>query len=242
MALDPLIKVRDASELGLIPPKVYNIIVKRFHIVEMGIQRIERASGLKYPYYYIDPTLIIAAPSSLADFQFAQFGFMFAQTIPVVKKNNEIDIVIQVTAPLVMYGLLGTIHAILAHEFMHYLDLLSRIIKMNVISDEITASLFENTYLDSGRLLEAKCVFRSDHMLRDHITRKFPEGFKDVRLEEKTIKYWMNKGLPSTRVPLDSNIIKIPIEAMAKVNVDQDVREKILEYERAAIQNLKNRV
>jgi hypothetical protein len=43
-------------------------------------------------------------------------------------------------------------------------------------------------------------------------------------------------------VPLDSNIIKIPIEAMAKVNVDQDVREKILEYERAAIQNLKNRV
>jgi hypothetical protein len=43
-------------------------------------------------------------------------------------------------------------------------------------------------------------------------------------------------------VPLDSNIIKIPIEAMAKVNVDQDVREKILEYERATIQNLKNRV
>lgn len=60
MALDPLIKVRDASELGLIPPKVYNIIAKRFHIVEMGIQRIERASGLKYPYYYIEPTLIIA--------------------------------------------------------------------------------------------------------------------------------------------------------------------------------------
>jgi hypothetical protein len=242
MAFDPLIKVRHARKSGLIPTGIYNVLVKRFHIVEMGIQRIERASGLKYPYYYIDPTLIIAAPSSFADFQFAQFGFLFAQTIPVVKKNDEIDIVIQITAPLVIYGLLGTIHAILAHEFMHYLELLSRIIKMDVISDELSASLFENKHLDSGRLIEASFVFRSDYVLRDHITSKFSEGFKDSRLEEKTIKYWMNKGLPSITVPLDSNIAKIPVEAMAKLNIDQDVRDKIFEFEKAASQKLKNEI
>ena len=231
MPFDPLIKVRHAKEQGIIPSEIYKVIVDRFHIVEMGIQRIERASGLRYPYYYIDPTLIIAAPSSSADIQ----------TIPVVKKNNEIDIVVQVTAPLVVYGLLGTIHAILAHEFMHHLELLSRIIKMEVVSDEISASLFENRYLDSGRLIEARFVFRSDSVLRDHITRKFPEGFKDTRLEEKTIKYWMNKGLPSISVSLDSNVTKIPVEAMAKLNVDQGVRDKIFEFESAAIQELKNK-
>jgi hypothetical protein len=241
MPFDPLIKVRHAKEQGIIPSEIYKVIVDRFHIVEMGIQRIERASGLRYPYYYIDPTLIIAAPSSSADIQYAQFGFLYAQTIPVVKKNNEIDIVVQVTAPLVVYGLLGTIHAILAHEFMHYLELLSRIIKMEVVSDEISASLFENRYLDSGRLIEARFVFRSDSVLRDHITRKFPEGFKDTRLEEKTIKYWMNKGLPSISVSLDSNVTKIPVEAMAKLNVDQGVRDKIFEFENAAIQELKNK-
>ena len=241
MVFDPLIKVRDARELELIPPEIYSVIVKRFSIVEMGIQRIERASGLKYPRYYIDPTLIIAAPSS-ADFQFAQFGFLFAQTIPVVKKNNEVEILIRITAPLVIYGLLGTIHAILAHEFMHYLELLNRIMKMDIISDELTASLFENRYRDSGRLLEAKCVFRSDQVLRDHISKKFPEGFKDSRLEEKTIKYWMNRGLPSVSVPLDFNIIKIPVEAMAGLKVGREIREKILEFERAAIQKLKNKI
>ncbi|MFZ0202445.1 MAG: hypothetical protein WAL46_01995 [Nitrososphaeraceae archaeon] len=241
MPFDPLIKVRHAKEQGIIPSEIYKVIVDRFHIVEMGIQRIERASGLRYPYYYIDPTLIIAAPSSSADIQYAQFGFLYAQTIPVVKKNNEIDIVVQVTAPLVVYGLLGTIHAILAHEFMHHLELLSRIIKMEVVSDEISASLFENRYLDSGRLIEARFVFRSDGVLRDHITRKFPEGFKDTRLEVKTIKYWMNKGLPSISVSLDSNVTKIPVEAMAKLNVDQGVRDKIFEFESAAIQELKNK-
>ena len=242
MTFDALIKVRHARDLGLIPSKTYDTIIGRFYIVEMGIQRIERASGLKYPRYYIDPTLIIAAPSSFADLQFAQFGFLFAQTIPVVKKNNEIDIVIRITAPLVIYGLLGTIHAILAHEFMHYLELLDRIIKMDIISDQLSTSMFENRYLDSGRLIEAKFVFRSDHALRNHITKRFPEGFKDTRLEKKTIKYWMNKGLPSITVSLDSNIAKIPIEAMANLNVDQGIKDKILEFERAAIQKLKNRI
>src|SRR5215204_2469455 len=241
MVFDPLIKVRHAREIELIKPEICSVIVKRSSIVEMGIQRIERASGLKYPRYFIDPTLIIAAPSS-ADFQFAQFGFLFAQTIPVVKKNNEVEILIRVTAPLVIYGLLGTIHAILAHEFMHYLELLDRIIKMDIISDQLSTSMFENRYLDSGRLIEAKFVFRSDHALRNHITKRFPEGFKDTRLEKKTIKYWMNKGLPSITVSLDSNIAKIPIEAMANLNVDQGVKDKILEFERAAIQKLKNRI
>jgi len=242
MVFDALIKVRYARELGLIPSKIYDVIMERFYIVEEGVQRIERASGLRYPRYYIDPTLIVAAPSSLADLQFAQFGFLFAQTIPVVKKNNEIYIVIQITAPLVIYGLLGTIHAILAHEFMHYLELLGRIIKLNVISDQLSASMFENRYLDSGRLIEAKFVFRSDHVLRDHITKRFPEGFKDARLEKKTIKYWMNKGLPSITVSLDSNITKIPVEAMANLKVDQGVKDKILEFERAAVWKLKNRI
>jgi hypothetical protein len=242
MVFDALTKVRHARELGLIPSKRYDIITERFYIVEEGVQRIERASGLKYPRYYIDPTLVIAAPSSLADLQFAQFGFLFAQTIPVVNKNNEIYIVIQVTAPLVMYGLLGTIHATLGHEFMHYLDLLGRIIKMDVVSDQLSASMFENRYLDSGRLIEAKFVFRSDQVLRDHITKRFPEGFKDARLEKKTIKHWMNKGLPSITVSLDSNITKIPVEAIANLNVDQRVKDKILEFEKAAIRKLKNRI
>jgi hypothetical protein len=52
----------------------------------------------------------------------------------------------------------------------------------------------------------------------------------------------MNKGLPSITVSLDSNIAKIPIEAMANLNVDQGVKDKILEFERAAIQKLKNRI
>jgi hypothetical protein len=52
----------------------------------------------------------------------------------------------------------------------------------------------------------------------------------------------MNKGLPSITVPLDSNITKIPVEAMANLKIDQGVKDKILEFERAAVRKMKNRI
>jgi hypothetical protein len=136
-----------------------------------------------------------------------------------------------VTAPLIGYGLKGTIHAILAHEFMHYLELVSRIVKMKVISDEVSGTLFEGTYADAGRLLDERAVFKSDPTLIRHITARFPEGFRDIKLEDKVIKLWMNKGLPTIKVPINANIIKIPIEAMARLQVEESVKNKIAEYE-----------
>jgi hypothetical protein len=41
----------------------------------------------------------------------------------------------------------------------------------------------------------------------------------------------MNKGLPTIKVPINANIIKIPIEAMARLQVEESVKNKIAEYE-----------
>jgi len=227
MSFDPLRKVHEAGNAGLLPKKVYQAIIDRSHLVSEGIARVEEASGLKYPYYYVEPNLVV----STSEVEFTQLGIFFARTIPAVGEGGLLHIVIQITAPLIAYGLKGTIHAILAHEFMHYIDLVGRSIKMNIISDEISGTLFEERFADSGRLLEAKAVFRSDPMLIRHITTRFPEGFRDYKLEDKVIKDWMDKGLPTTKVPIDANIVKIPIEALAKLRVDQSVKDRIIGYE-----------
>ena len=224
---DPLIKVEHARNTGQLPKMVYELIVNRFHIVKEGITRIEKASELKYPYYYIEPNLMI----STSRIEFTQFGIFFARTIPVLNESNQLNIVVQLTAPLIAYGLLGTVHAILAHEFMHYVNLISRIMKMNMISDEIAGTLFEGTHKDSDHLLESHMVFKHDPTLIDHISKKFSGGFKDLRLEEKVIKEWMGKHLPIVTVPIDSNIIKIPIEVLANLEFDHVIKEKIIEFE-----------
>jgi hypothetical protein len=232
---DPLYKVHNAYRLGQIPQKAYDLVTKRFPLVIEGIKRVEEASGLNYPYYYLEPSLVI----SVSSVEFTKIGILFARTIPVVDTNKQLHVVVQITAPLVSYGLKGTIHAILAHEFLHYLELINRIIKMKVISDDVSSTLFEGTYADATRLVEERAVFKSDPTLIRHITTRFPEGFRDLKLEEKVIKTWMNKGLPTSRISLDTNIIKIPIEAMACLKVDQGVKDKITEFENIQLKKKK---
>jgi hypothetical protein len=227
MVFNSLQKVEDALKSGLLPRNIYDLILDRYEIVTKGIKRIENAAGLKYPYYYVEPNLII----SMSQVEFSQFGIFFARTVPVVNEQRRLNIVIQLTAPLIAFGMLGSIHAILAHEFIHYLNLVNRIMKMDIISDSISGNLFEEKYADSSRLLEPKLIFKSDRTLIDHITKKFPEGFSDLRLETKVVNEWINRGLPMIKVTIDSNIIKLPIELMASMEVDELVKERISEFQ-----------
>jgi hypothetical protein len=232
---DPLYKVHASYKVGRIPQKIYNLVMKRFPLVIEGIRRVEEASGLKYPYYYVEPRLVI----STSAVEFTQIGILFARTIPVTDDYNHLHVVVQITAPLVSYGLKGTIHAVLAHEFMHYLELVNRVVNMKVISDEVSGTLFEGTYSDASKLLEERAVFKSDPTLIRHVTTRFPEGFRDRKLEDKVINRWMNKGLPTTNVPIDANVIKIPIEAMTHLEVEQGVKDKLTEFENMKLRKKK---
>ena len=154
---------------------------------------------------------------------------MFARTIPVVTKNT-LQVVIQISAPLVAYGLKGTIHAILAHEFLHYLELIRRISKMELLSDEISVNLFENVYADNERLFEPRAVF-NDKTLLSHITKKFPAGFRDYKLEDKVIKYWIEEKLPTTKIMLDTNTAKLSTDLISKMKLNPRLISKIESFE-----------
>ena len=142
--MNPLLKVKEAFQNGILPEKEYSLIVKRFPIVVSGISRIEKASGVNFPIAYVEPSVTMSS-SNVNSFE---YGILFARTIPVVA-NDNLHVVIQISAPLVAYGLKGTIHAILAHEFLHYLELMRKISDMELISDELSANLFENVYADN---------------------------------------------------------------------------------------------
>ena len=221
--MDPLLKIKNARHNGILPAKLFSLLEKRFPIVIAGINRIEKTSGIHYPIAYVEPSTVITSSNSY------DYGILFARTIPIII-NDHLQIVIQLTAPLVAYGLKGTIHAILAHEFLHYLELIRKASKMEILSDEISGNLFENVYADSTRLFEPKVVFH-DKTLLSHITKKFPVGFRDFKLEDKTIKLWIAKKLPTTNITLDSNVIKVSAESLAKIKLDSKLLEKLKKLE-----------
>ncbi len=223
--MNPLVKVKEAFQNGTLPEKEYSLIVKRFPIIISGINRIEKASNVNFPIAYVEPSVIVSSSNSNS----FEFGILFARTIPVITKNI-LQIVIQISAPLVAYGLKGTIHAVLAHEFLHYLELIRKITKMDLLSDEISTSIFENVYTDSERLFEPRAVF-SDKTLLSHITKKFPSGFRDYKLEDKVIKYWIEKNLPTTELTLDTNVTKLSADFISRMNLKPDIITKIESFE-----------
>ncbi|MEZ7988979.1 MAG: hypothetical protein ACKVJ0_01120 [Nitrosopumilus sp.] len=223
--MDPLVRFRDAHSKGLIPDDIYDLTLKRFPIVVAGINRIEKASGIQYPIAYVEPSLVLSSSNSNS----YEYGILFARTIPVMFEE-KFQVVIQITAPLIAYGLKGTIHAILAHEFLHFLELVRKISKMELISDEISGNLFENVYSDETRLFEPKAVFK-DRVLLDHITKKFPAGFRDYKLEDKTIKFWADRNLPKSNISLDANNVKLSVESLSKITFDSKFISKIEQLE-----------
>ena len=223
--MDPLIRVKEAHLEGLIPDDVYDLVVKRFPIIVDGINRIEKASGIRYPTAYVEPSIVISTPNPNS----YEFGILFARTIPIFF-DDKFHVVIQISAPLVAYGLKGTIHAILAHEFLHFLELIRKISKMNLLSDEITGNLFESVYADETRLFDSKAVFK-DRTLLVHITKRFPAGFRDYKLEDKVMKFWLEKNLPKINISLDANTVKLSAESLSKIKLDPVFLHKIDQLE-----------
>ncbi len=223
--MNPLIRFKEAHLKGIIPDDVYDLVLKRFPIAVEGISRIEKASNIRYPVAYVDPSVVVSA----GNLNSYEYGILFARTIPVMF-DEKFQVVIQISAPLIAYGLKGTIHAILAHEFLHFLELIRKISKMDLVSDEITGNLFESVYSDETRLFEPRAVFK-DRTLLNHITKRFPSGFRDYKLEDKTIKYWIDKHLPKTNVSLDSNTIKLSIESLSKIKLNSKFLKRLDDLE-----------
>jgi hypothetical protein len=218
--VEHLQKVYEAFTSNLFPKDVFDLINNRFSLVLEGISRIEKASGIRFPITYVEPSLVLSSGTNSFD-----YGILFARTIPIFS-NNSVEIIIQISAPLVAYGLKGTIHAILAHEFLHYLELTSRLSKMNIISDEVSGNLFENVYSDNTRLFEPQSVF-DDKTLLQHITKKFPSGFRDYKLEDKVLKYWIEKNLPTLKITLDINTVKLNAKSLSQFKINPSLLKKL---------------
>jgi hypothetical protein len=222
--IDPLFKVNLAYENKLIGEKIYNLILKRKTIIDDGIDKIYRITNIEYPQYFIEPSLLIAT----SPLEYEQFSIIYARTIPICNRENKIEIFIQLFTPLVIYGLKGTIQSVIAHEFLHYLDILNKIINLEITSDTLHNTLFENIYKDNEKLFDHNKVFKRDRYLTKTISKKFENGFNDEKLNNKSLKLWIQKKLPIEKLPIEENYTKLSFSSMANTEIDEFTKKKIL--------------
>lgn len=223
--MDPLILLDQAVAQEKVPRALAKKVRLRMKIVQQSIERVERASDLRYPQYYIEPNL----PVSKGGAEYGQMGVYFARVIPTTA-TGKLMILVQFTAALVAYGTKRTLDAVVAHEFTHYVDLVRRFAKSGIMSDEVATSFFEASFADSERTIPAKLLY-SDPALVGLLTRKFKPELSDPVLNKRVSESWVAKGLPVRLVGLEANRVKLDMSVIAAARFDPKVMKRASEIE-----------
>ena len=66
--MEPLHRVYEAFNASLLPKSQFDLINNRFSLVLEGIARIEKASGIRFPIAYVEPSVVLSSTSNSFDF------------------------------------------------------------------------------------------------------------------------------------------------------------------------------
>ncbi|MEM2950111.1 MAG: hypothetical protein QXV52_03360 [Nitrososphaeria archaeon] len=224
--MNRLFRFEDPKIMELFDKRFISSIFKKVSVLEKCVSRVEEASGLRFPEYYIEPILPVYFDNS------GGIAVYYARTIPYVAPSG-LDIVIQVSAAMLKYGSKSSIEAILAHEFLHYLDLVRRISKFEIVSDEVRGSVFETLYSDLEKIIKPEYVYADRKLVRT-LKKKFADGFEDEKLKEKTLSDWINKGKPIIQLSPEENMVRIPVSTILASKFDPILLLRIREIEKKA--------
>jgi hypothetical protein len=219
--VDPLVLLDQAVAQEKVPRAIARKVHLRMKYLEGAIERVEGASGLKYPPYYIEPVL----PMAKGGEGYGQMGIMFARVIPTTVTGSLV-ILVQFTAALVAFATKETIEAVAAHEFTHYVDLVRRLSKTNVVNDERATTLYEASFADTERTVAPRLLF-SEKTLVGLVTRKFKDGLSDRALTKKVGDAWIAKNLPVRYVGPNDNVVRLGMGVVAATKFDPAVLAKV---------------
>ena len=224
--MNPLFALDKAEAEGKIPKALAKRVRERAKYLVGAVKRVEKASDLSYPQYYVEPVLPLAQSRGEA----GQVGVLYARVIPTVAAAGGLSIFVQFTAALVAFAAKGTVDAVAGHEFTHYLDLVRRLSRMSVVSDERATSLFESTFADMEKTVNMKSIFK-DRSLIKLVERKFPLGLVDEKLNALVEKKWIGKKLPVRMVAPEENVVRLGIGSVLSSSFDPRVIARISSIE-----------
>ena len=227
--MDPLVLLDQAVAQEKVPRTVAKRVRQKMRYVEGAVSRVEKASGLRYPPYYIEPVL----PVSKTGGEYGQMGVLFARVIPATLTGSLL-ILVQFTAALVVYGTRATIEAVAAHEFTHYVDLVRKLSTTNVTSDEVATTLYEASFADAERTVPPKLLF-SDRPLVALVSRKFKNDLTDPALSKKVENSWIAKNLPIRYIGPEENRVRVQMGIVAGTKFDPAVLAKVAEMQQKGL-------
>ena len=216
--VDAFFKIQNSQFLDKRTKKSITTKIKN---VEAAIKDVEAYSGITYPPYYVEPVLIVTEASD----NVGGMGVMYARTIPV-EANGAVQIVVELSAPLVLFSTKKTLRLVLGHEMLHYVELVRNFTRMDVVSQITSSSMYEERHTDYSRAVDPSKVFSSKTLVRD-LKKRTSAGLDDEKLNQKCKEKWIEKGMPVKKIALGQNQVNVSIEAVVRSNFDSKLKDLI---------------
>ena len=216
--MDALFRVESTN---LLDKKLKNSIAAKMKNVIDGVKVVETASGINYPPYFVEPVLTVVESQD----NLGGIGVLYARTVPV-DANGIVSIVVELSAPLILFGTKTFLKMILAHELLHYVELVKNFTRMDIASQITSSSIFEEQYQDASRAVDPAKVYREKKLV-SMLKKREVEGFADEKLNEKCKVKWIEKGLPVHRIPIGQNQASVSVESIVRTTFDSKVKELV---------------
>ncbi len=216
--MDPLFKIRKTDALD---SKMKKSLVTKMKNIESAVSDVEKFSGLKYPAYYIEPVLTVTESND----NMGGLGVLYARTIPI-ELNGRVEIFVEITAPLLLYSTRVTLRLVLAHEFLHYAELVRSFTRLDIVSQIASASMYEETHTDNSRALDPARVFSNRKLVTD-LKKRTSSGLHDEKLNEKCRIKWIEKGLPVAKIAIGNNQVRVPIDSISRSAFDPKIKDLV---------------
>jgi hypothetical protein len=216
--VDPLFKIATSDRLDA---KTKRSVGTKLKKLIAGVREVENLSGLRYPPYYVEPVLTVTESGD----NVGGLGVLYARTIPV-DVSGRVEIVIEITAPLLLFATKTTLRIVLAHEFLHYLELIRNFTNMDMTSQITSSSIYEERYTDSSRAIDPGRVFSSKKLVSD-LRKRASAGLDDEKLNEKSKVKWIEKGLPIAKISLGQNQVRVSVESILRSSFDPKAKELV---------------
>jgi hypothetical protein len=224
--MDKMFKFEDANIRGLFNKRFLSSINRKVENLDSCIKKVEAASNINFPECYIEPVLPIYTGST------GEIAVYYARTIPYPSLSG-LSVIVEVSAALLCYSTSLSLKIILAHELLHYIELVRRMSKFELLSDEVRSNSFEAAYSDLEKVIKPEYVY-SDKRLVKLVAKKFEYGFEDFKLKDKILNQWINKGKPVAELPPEKNMVRIPVSIILTAKFDPFLLLRIKEIGKKA--------
>ena len=215
--MDPLAALSESLNKKEIPLEIYEKILSSREKVEEAIKSVEKASGIKYPDWYVYPKAL--AMKGIV----GEASIIYSRFYPLTYQDR-LYLLVQLTPPLVLYSSKDTLLAVLAHEMLHYINFAAKIKSFSISSSEISVSVFESAFADQGELYSPEAVFRKGKKIIRLLKEKFDVGLKDEALNKKTISRWINKNLPTEYISPEQNTVRVSVYSILNYSPEESLK------------------